>query len=128
LPKRIVSLLEERRRLERELSEARRKLATGGGGGTSAPLAREVAGLKLATRVVEGLPPRDLKPMVDELKKQLGSGIAAVVAVNDGKAWLVGGVIVDQTKRFSAVDLVCVGAEVLGGMGGVGRRDIVQAG
>src|SRR5690606_2592951 len=128
LPKRIVSLLEERRRLERELSEARRKLATGGGGGTSAPLAREVAGLKLATRVVEGLPPRDLKPMVDELKKQLGSGIAAVVAVNDGKASLVVGVTDDLTKRFSAVDLVRLGAEALGGKGGGGRPDMAQAG
>jgi len=128
LPKRILSLLEERRRLERELSETRRKLAAGGGAAAGAPLAQEVAGVKVTTRAVEGLPPRDLKPMVDDLKKQLGSGIAAVVAVNDGKASLVVGVTDDLTERFSAVDLVRVGAAALGGKGGGGRPDMAQAG
>ena len=128
LPTRITTLLEERRRLERELSDARRKLAAGGGSAAGTPLARDVAGLKVAARTVEGLPPKDLKPMVDDLKKQLGSGIAAVVAVNDGKASLVVGVTEDLTDRFSAVDLVRVGAAALGGKGGGGRPDMAQAG
>jgi len=128
LPGRIASLLEERRRLERELSETRRKLAAGGGAGPSSPGAKEVAGVRLAARVVEDLPARDLKPMVDELKKQLGSGIAAVVAVNEGKASLVVGVTDDLTGRFSAVELVRVGAAALGGKGGGGRPDMAQAG
>src|SRR5690554_6097721 len=128
LPQRIQSLLEDRRRLERELSEARRKLAAGGGAASGAPLARDVGGVKVAARAVEGLPPKDLKPMVDDLKKQLGSGVAAVVAVNDGKASLVVGVTQDLTDRFSAVDLVRVGAAALGGKGGGGRPDMAQAG
>ena len=128
LPSRIAALLEERRRLERELSEARRKLAAGGGGTSGAPLAREVAGVQVAARAVVGLPPKDLKPMVDDLKKQLGSGVAAVVAVNEGKASIVVGVTDDLTSRFSAVDLVRVGAAALGGKGGGGRPDMAQAG
>ncbi|WP_366556046.1 alanine--tRNA ligase [Aquibaculum sediminis] len=127
LPGRIVSLLEERRRLERELSETRRKLAAGGGlsGG---PSSREVAGVRVAARVLEDMPAKDLKPMADDLKKQLGSGIAALIAVNDGKASIVVGVTDDLTPRFSAVDLVRVGAAALGGKGGGGRPDMAQAG
>ncbi|MDF2094921.1 alanine--tRNA ligase [Aquibaculum arenosum] len=127
LPGRIVSLLEERRRLERELSETRRKLAAGGGTG-SGPSSREVAGVKVAARVLEDMPAKDLKPMADDLKKQLGSGIAALIAVNDGKASIVVGVTEDLTPRFSAVDLVRVGAAALGGKGGGGRPDMAQAG
>ena len=129
LPERITALLDERKRLERELSEARRKLATGGGGnGAAAPEAREVAGIKFAARVIEDLPSRDLKPMADELKKQVGTGVVILVSVSEGKASLVVGVTDDLTTRVSAVDLVRVGSEALGGKGGGGRPDMAQAG
>jgi alanyl-tRNA synthetase len=127
LPGRVAALVEERRRLEREIAELRRKLASGGGAGGGLEV-REVGGVKFAGRVVEDLPPKDLKPMVDELKKSLGSGVVAVVAVNDGKASLVVGVTEDLTARLSAVDLVRAGAEAVGGKGGGGRPDMAQAG
>ena len=126
LPERIQSLMEERRKLERELSETRRKLSTGGTG--SRDSAKEVAGVKLASRVLEGVPAKDLKATADDLKKQLGSGVVALVAVNDGKASIVVGVTEDLTARYSAVDLVRAGSEALGGRGGGGRPDMAQAG
>ena len=129
LPERIEALVEERRRLERELSETRRKLATGGGNGADAgAAAREVAGTRFAARLLNDVPPKDLKPMADDLKKQVGSGVVALVAVNEGKASLVVGVTGDLTDRISAVDLVRAGSEAVGGKGGGGRPDMAQAG
>ncbi|GJD60318.1 alanine--tRNA ligase [Methylobacterium frigidaeris] len=129
-PERLASLLDERRRMERELAEARRKLAMGGGGGNAADDAgREIAGTKLMARVVQGVEMRDLKSLADEGKKRLGSGIVAIVGVApDGKAGLVVGVTEDLTGRFDAVALVRAGSERLGGKGGGGRRDMAQAG
>jgi alanyl-tRNA synthetase len=127
VPGRVAALLEERRKLERELSEARQKLATGGGG-AAAPEAVEVAGIKFIGRTVGDVPARELKPMADSFKMQLGSGVAAVVAVSDGKASLVVGVTDDLTGRISAVDLVRAGSAALGGQGGGGRPDMAQAG
>ncbi|MBK3396158.1 MULTISPECIES: alanine--tRNA ligase [Methylobacterium] len=129
-PERLAALLDERRRMERELSEARRKLAMGGGtGGATDDDVREVAGTKLMARVVQGVEMRDLKSLADEGKKRLGSGIVAIVGVApDGKAGLVVGVTEDLTGRFDAVALVRAGSERLGGKGGGGRRDMAQAG
>ncbi|ACA20121.1 alanyl-tRNA synthetase [Methylobacterium sp. 4-46] len=125
---RLAALIEDRRRLERELSEARRKLAMGGGGAGEEPV-REVAGVKLMARSVEGVEMRDLKSLADEGKKRLGSGVVAIVGVApDGKAGLVVGVTDDLTDRFDAVALVRAGSERLGGKGGGGRRDMAQAG
>jgi alanyl-tRNA synthetase len=126
LPQRVAALLEDRRRLERELSDLRQKLATGGGGG--APSVRDVGGVKFAGRVVEGVPAKDLRGMVDALKKELGSGVVALLSTADGKAALVVGVTDDLTKRFSAVDLVRAGAAAIGGKGGGGRPEFAQAG
>jgi len=126
LPQRVAALLEDRRRLERELSDLRQKLATGGGGG--APAVRDVGGVKFAGRVVEGVPAKDLRGMVDALKKELGSGVVALLSTADGKAALVVGVTDDLTKRFSAVDLVRAGAAAIGGKGGGGRPEFAQAG
>jgi alanyl-tRNA synthetase len=130
LPERIQRLIEERRTLERELTEARRKLALGGGasaGGASASDGREVAGVRLVTRSLEGIPAKDLKSMVDEFKKR-GPGVYAVVSAEDAKASIVVGVTDDLVDRFSAVDLVRAGAAALGGKGGGGRPDMAQAG
>ncbi len=125
---RLAALLEERRKLERELAEARRKLAMGGGGSGGDPV-REVGGIKLMARAVSGVEMRDLKSLADEGKKRLGSGVVAIVGVaEDGKAGIVVGVTDDLTGKLDAVTLVRAGAEKLGGKGGGGRRDMAQAG
>ena len=127
-PERLAALLEERRRLERELAEARRKLAMGGGTGGGDPI-RDIGGVKLMARSVSGIEMRDLKSLADEGKKRLGSGVVAIVGVaNDGKAGIVVGVTDDLTPKLDAVSLVRAGAEKLGGKGGGGRRDLAQAG
>jgi alanyl-tRNA synthetase len=125
---RLEALIDERKKLERELTDARRKLAMGGGsGGGDAP--REVAGVKFYARQVSGVEMKDLKSLADEAKQSLGSGVAAIVATaEDGKASLVVGVTGDLTQRFNAVDLVRRGAAALGGKGGGGRPDMAQAG
>ncbi|WP_114857520.1 alanine--tRNA ligase [Azospirillum brasilense] len=129
VPLRLAALVDERKKMERELAELRRQVAMGGGakadGGNEA---KDIAGVKFAARVVEGLPAKDLKPMADELKKQVGSGVVVLIASNEGKASIVVGVTDDLTAKISAVDLVRVGAEALGGKGGGGRPDMAQAG
>ncbi|MBN9019634.1 MAG: alanine--tRNA ligase [Rhizobiales bacterium] len=127
---RVAVLVEERRRLERELAEAKKKLALGGGGGSAAGDGIvEIAGIRYLGRVVEGIAPKDLKGLVDEAKKTVGSGVVAFVGVaEDGKAAIVVGVSDDLKESRSAVDLVRIGAEALGGKGGGGRADMAQAG
>jgi len=127
---RAGALLEERRRLERELSEAKRKLALGGGAaaGDGANIVN-VNGTKFFRLAVSGLANNELKSLADEGKAKVGSGVVAVAnTAPDGKAGLVVGVTDDLTKRFNAVDLVRTGAAALGGKGGGGRPDMAQAG
>jgi alanyl-tRNA synthetase len=126
LPTRIVNLVEERRRLERELSEARRALANAGPS-TKSPDKR-IGDIAFDGRVVDGVPGRELKSLADDLKRRIGSGVVAVVSRADGKAAIVVGVTADLTGRFDAVELVRLGAEALGGKGGGGRADMAQAG
>ena len=135
MPARIAALMEERKKLERDLSEARKKLAMGGGasagnGSAAGPAGvRQVGDVKLMARAVEGIEMKDLKSLADDGKKQLGSGVVAIVGVTeDGKASVVVGVTPDLTSRFSAVDLVKIASEALGGKGGGGRPDMAQAG
>ncbi|HTS42426.1 MAG TPA: alanine--tRNA ligase [Xanthobacteraceae bacterium] len=130
MPKRLAAVIEERKRLERDLAEARKKLAMGGGGKAAADEAmRTVGDVKLIARAVEGVDIKDLRSLADEGKRQVGSGVVAIVGVTaEGKAGIVVGVTDDLTKRFSAVDLVRRGAEALGGKGGGGRPDMAQAG
>src|SRR5450759_2954227 len=131
MPARIVSLLDERKKLERELTDARKKLAMGGGGKAAGEASdmRSVGDVKLLARAVSGIELKDLRSLADEGKRQVGSGVVAIVGLSaDGKAGLVVGVTDDLTKRFNAVDLVKKGAEVLGGKGGGGRPDMAQAG
>jgi alanyl-tRNA synthetase len=130
LPARISALLDERKKLERDLSDARRKLAMGGGGKSDgADDVRSVGDVKLLARAVSGVEIKDLKGLADEGKKQLGSGVVALVATSDdGKASIVVGVTPDLVTRFSAVDLVRKASEVLGGKGGGGKPDMAQAG
>jgi alanyl-tRNA synthetase len=126
---RLEALIDERKKLERELADARRKLAMGGGAGGGEEPIRDIAGVKFYSRVVTGVEMKDLKSLADEAKQSLGSGVAAIVATaEDGKASLVVGVTGDLTARFNAVDLVRRGAAALGGKGGGGRPDMAQAG
>jgi alanyl-tRNA synthetase len=128
MPGRIEELLDERKKLERELSEAKKKLAMGGGKSEAGDV-RHVNGVKLLARAVSGIELKDLRSLADEGKRQVGSGVVAIVATSeDGKAGIVVGVTDDLTKRFNAVELVKKGAEALGGKGGGGRPDMAQAG
>jgi alanyl-tRNA synthetase len=126
---RAAALVAERKRLERELSEAKKKLAMGGGGSDSADGVRTVGDIRLMARSVAGIELKDLRGLADEGKKKVGSGVVAIVGVTgEGKAGLVVGVTPDLTGRFNAVDLARKGAEALGGKGGGGRPDLAQAG
>ncbi len=137
LVERLKALVEERKSLEKQLADAKRQIALGGGAGAAAAngaaaggdAIKTIGAVKLLARTVQGLNPKDLRGLIDEGKKQVVSGIVAVVGVTeDGKAGLAVGVTDDLTKTWSAVELVKVGAEALGGKGGGGRADMAQAG
>jgi alanyl-tRNA synthetase len=128
LPTRVAGLLEERKRLEREMSDLRRKLASGGGNGAAPQAAKDLGGVKFLGRVLDDVPAKELKSLADDMKKSVGSGVVAVVARADGKASIVVAVTDDLVQRFNAVDFVRAGAEALGGKGGGGRPDMAQAG
>ncbi|SLJ90995.1 alanine--tRNA ligase [Novosphingobium mathurense] len=126
---RVAALLDERKKLERELAEAKKALALGGGGAAAAgPADEEVSGVKFSGQVLEGLDPKELRGLLDQAKQRLGSGVAAIVAVNDGKASIAVAVTDDLKDKASAVDLVRKGVEALGGKGGGGRPDMAQGG
>jgi alanyl-tRNA synthetase len=132
---RVKALIDERKTLEKQLADAKRAIALGGGGGAvtngaaSGSDIKTIGNVKLFARTVQGLNPKDLRTLVDEGKKQVGSGIVAIVGITeDGKAGLAVGVTEDLVKTYSAVDLVQVGAAALGGKGGGGRPDMAQAG
>lgn len=125
---RVEALIEERKQLEKQLSEVRQKLAMGGGAsGESGP--EEIAGISFVGRVAEGIPTRELRGLVDQGKAQIKSGIVAIAGVSeDGKAGIAVGVTDDLKEKFSAVDFVRVGVEAVGGKGGGGRPDMAQGG
>jgi alanyl-tRNA synthetase len=129
LPKRVSSLSDERRALEKELAEAKRKLALGGGNGGATPAGPEVInGVNLIARIAEGVGGKDLRTLVDEAKAKIGSGVVAFIGTEGGKAGVTIGVTGDLTSRFSAVELVKAAAAAMGGSGGGGRPDMAQAG
>ena len=128
---RLTAVVDERRKLERQLADAKRELALRpeGGTGQAGAAVRELGSVKLLARTMQGVAPKDLRGLVDEAKQQLGSGIVALIGISEeGKAGLVVGVTDDLTGAYSAVDLVRAGAEALGGKGGGGRPDLAQAG
>ncbi|MBB3541924.1 MULTISPECIES: alanine--tRNA ligase [unclassified Rhizobium] len=126
---RVEALMDERRKLEKELADAKRKLAMGGGQGGADDAVREVGGVKFLGKAISGVDPKDLKGLADDGKASLGSGVVALIGVSDdGKASAVVAVTPDLTGRFSAVDLVRVASAALGGKGGGGRPDMAQAG
>ncbi len=121
---RVAALIEDRRKLERQVTELQKKLATGGGSAA----VEDVAGVKLAARNLGDVPPRELKGIADAIGQQIGSGVVALVSTAEGKASIVVGVSADLTPRLSAVDLVRAASAAVGGKGGGGRADMAQAG
>ncbi|MEO6359816.1 MAG: alanine--tRNA ligase [Sphingomicrobium sp.] len=129
VPARVAALIEDRRRLERELADAKKALAMGGGAAKSDHAAPEqIGGHAFLGQVVEGLDPKGLRGAVDEMKQRLGSGIAALIAVNEGRASVAVGVTDELSGQVSAVDLVKAAVAALGGQGGGGRPDMAQGG
>ena len=126
---RVAALLDERKKLERELAEAKKALALGGGSGGAAPAADEaINGVTFSGQVIEGLEAKELRGLLDSAKARMGSGVAAIVATAEGRATIAAAVTDDLVGRFSAVDLVRAGVEALGGKGGGGRPDMAQGG
>ncbi len=128
VPARIAALVEQSRKLERELAEAKKALALGGGSAAQAAGPEKVGSIDFMGQVIEGLDPKELRGIVDQNKATLGSGVSAVLAVVDGRASIAVGVTDDLKGQISAVDLVRAGVEALGGKGGGGRPDMAQGG
>ena len=126
IPARVQALIDERKKLERELSDLRKKLAAGGTSGDNG--AKKINGVSFVGRVLSGIPAKELKGMADEIKKQIGSGVVALVCTDNGKVSIVVGVTDDLTAKINAVDLVRLGAAAADGKGGGGRPDMAQAG
>jgi alanyl-tRNA synthetase len=126
LPARLEALVEERRRLEREAAELRRRLAMGAG--ASGNGFKQVGQVRFAARTLEGVPAKELRGTADAIKKELGSGVVALVSVNEGKAAVVVSVTDDLVGKVDAVELVRRGVAAVGGSGGGGRADFAQGG
>ena len=124
IPARVAALVEDRKRLERTVSELQRKLATGNG----APELEDIGGIQFAARNVGEIAGKELKGLIDAVAKQVGSGVVALVSTADGKASIAVGVSPDLLKRVSAVDLVRAASAAVGGKGGGGRPELAQAG
>ena len=121
---RVAALLEDRRKLQAQVGELQKKLATGGG----AAAAEDINGIMLSARNLGEIPAKDLKGLADAIGKQQGSGVVALVSAAEGKASIVVAVSADLTERISAVDLVRAASAAVGGKGGGGRPDLAQAG
>ncbi|KKI19162.1 alanine--tRNA ligase [Sphingomonas sp. Ag1] len=128
VPGRVASLLEEKRRLERELAEAKKALAMGGGSGAAPAGPETVGGVAFVGQVLNGFEAKGLRGAVDDAKKRIESGVAALVAVNDGRATVAVGVTDDLVATYNAVDLVKRAVAAVGGQGGGGRPDMAQGG
>lgn len=128
LQNRVQQLAEDRKRLERELSDLKKQMASGGSGGGSSPDVKDVGGIKFSARQVDGIPARDLKSIADTIKSKLGSGVIAVATSDEGRASIVISVTPDLTARVSAVDLIKLATPILGGQGGGGRPEMAQGG
>ena len=128
VPARIAALVEDRRRLERELAEAKKALALGGGAATAETGPEQIEGRAFIGQVIEGLDPKGLRGLIDENKKRIGSGVVALIAINEGRASVAVGVTDDLAGSVNAVDLVRTAVTALGGQGGGGRPDMAQGG
>jgi len=125
---RVQALIDERKKMERELADLRKRLAAVGGGGDTAPAIKNIGGIPFTSRLIADMPAKDLKGLADEVKRQIGSGVVALASVVDGKVSLVVAVSEDLNDKVNAVDLDRVGSAAVGGKRGGGRRDMAQAG
>jgi alanyl-tRNA synthetase len=128
VPTRVAALIEDRRRLERELADAKKQLALGGGGAGAPAGPEQVGGVAFVGQVLEDFDAKGLRGAVDEAKQRIGSGVATLVAVNDGRASIAVGVTPDLSGTHNAVELLRAAVAVLGGQGGGGRPDMAQGG
>ena len=128
VPARIAALVEDRKRFERELSEAKKALAMGSGGADGEAAVEDVGGTAFIGQCLEGLDPKELRGLIDQAKAKLGEGVAAVITVNDGKASVAVGVTASLQGQVDPVALVRAAVAVLGGQGGGGRPDMAQGG
>ncbi|QNQ11310.1 alanine--tRNA ligase [Sphingomonas alpina] len=128
VPARVAALVEDRRRLERELAEAKKALALGGGAGAAPAGPEQVGGVNFVGQVIADFDAKGLRGAVDEAKQRIGSGVVAIVAVNEGRASIAVGISDDLVATHNAVDLLRRAVSVLGGQGGGGRPDMAQGG
>ncbi|WP_158916151.1 alanine--tRNA ligase [Caulobacter sp. S45] len=128
VPARIEALTAERKRLERELADAKRKLALGGGSGGETSAVEDIGGIKFIGRVLDGVDGKGLRPVIEDFRKQVGSGVVVVVGVSEGKAAIAIAVTADLIGRVSASDLIKLAVPAMGGQGGGGKPDFAQGG
>ena len=128
VPARVAALVEDRRRLERELAEAKKALALGGGGAAAPAGPEQVGGVNFVGQVIDGFDAKGLRGAVDEIKQRIVSGVAVIVAINEGRASIAVGVTEDLVATYNAVELLRAAVAVLGGQGGGGRPDMAQGG
>src|SRR5262249_18288882 len=128
VPARVDALVSERRSLEKQLSDARRQLALGVGSGGGAAEAEEIGGVKFMGRVLEGVGGKELRPVAEDFRKQVGSGVVALVGVTDGKAAVTVAVTSDLTSKINAADLARAAVVAMGGQGAGGKPDFAQGG
>ena len=126
VPERVAALLEERKKLQKELAETKKKLAMGGAGSEEKP--EEIGGVKVLVKRVEDIPPKELRDLANALKGKIGSGVVVIIDVVDGKVAIVAAVSEDLKEKIDAVELVRAAAPVVGGKGGGGRPELAQAG
>ena len=126
--KRIAALLDEKRKLEKELVTARQAMVSKGSAMNQANQAKRIGEISFLAERVDGIPAKDLRGLADQMKGKLGTGVVALISVTDDKVGLVVGVTTDLTSDLDAINLVRAGAEILGGKGGGGRPDLAQAG
>jgi alanyl-tRNA synthetase len=127
VPARVAALMEERRRLERELAEAKKALALGGSQGEAAG-PEQVGNVRFLSRVVENFDPKGLKSLADEQKRQIGSGVVFLVASNPTANTVVTSVTDDLVSWINAPEIVKKSVTAMGGKGGGGRPDMAQGG
>lgn len=128
LPQRLEGLMVERRNLEKQVADLKRQLALGGSGGSGQAQSEEIAGVKFLGKVLDGVGGKELRPVAEDFKKQVGSGVVALVGVSDGKAAITVAVSPDLTSRFNAADLARAAVQAMGGQGAGGKPDFAQGG
>ena len=128
VPVRVAALETQRRQLEKELGDARRQLAMGGGAGAAPAGPEEIGGVQVLARILEGVGGKDLRPIAEEFKKQVPDGVIVLVGSAEGKAAVTVAVTGSAQARFNAIDLARAAVVAMGGQGGGGRADFAQGG